>query len=66
MKVFDPRPPDGLYQLSELTKNSGKSDVSRSTMANVAGTVTRHDRIMAQVRIVENYFVVYGHWHWQT
>jgi len=60
MKVFDPRPLVGLYQLSELTKNSGKSDASRSTMANVAGT--RHDQIMAQVRIVENYCVAYGHW----
>ena len=64
MRVFDPRPLGGLYQLSEQTKNSGKSDASRSTMANVAET--RHDQIMAQVRIVENRYVVYGHWHWQT
>jgi hypothetical protein len=60
MTVFDPRPPVVWYQSSEQRKNSEKSDASRSTTANVAGT--GHGQIKAPVKAVENYCVENDHW----
>jgi hypothetical protein len=60
MTVFDPRPPVVWCQSTEQTKNSERSDASRSTMANVA--VTGHAQIKAPVKAVENYCVENDHW----
>ena len=55
----DPKSLVEWYQLREQTKNPGKSDVSRLTMASVAGT--NRAQLAAQGRIVENQSVVNGH-----
>jgi hypothetical protein len=60
MRVVDyPKTLVGWYQLKEQTKNPGKSDVSRLTMASVAGT--NRAQLAAQVRIVESQSVVNDH-----